>query len=293
MKLIIQNNQMQLVEGVSAQFPYVLNLADSRDLYVPWHWHEELEFSYVKEGSLRVCIPGHSYTFHPGEGFYINANVMHMMEPADPKTPVVWDSHMFHASFLGSNYRNIFEIKYLDPVLKNKNVTLVAYRGETENQQNMLELMRVAASQQQEDAREFLLRNTFSSLWLLLMQEIAEQGRQTNIVKTIDQERIQTMLLYIHQHYARKLSLEQIASSAALSTRECLRCFKTMIGKSPFEYLMDYRIQVAEDHLNNISMPITEIAAKTGFCSTAYFSKCYKSVRGITPSQYRRNVKHR
>jgi len=286
-ELIIRSDHMQEVEGVSAQYPYTLNRADSALTRVPWHWHEELEFSYVTAGALRVSVSGHSYVFRQGEGFYINTNVLHTMESADPQTPVTWDSHMFHAAFLGCTYRSVFETKYLDPVLKNRKVELVEFRGESENQRRLLSLLQQVSREQESPHREFLTRNGFSAIWLCLMQEIMELERNARFLKPVSQERIQIMLSFIHQHYNEKLTLEQIAAAAMISKRECLRCFQTCIQKTPFAYLIDYRIQIAERLLSSSSLTVTQIALETGFNNSAYFTKIFKELRGVTPSQYR------
>ena len=96
------------------------------------------------------------------------------------------------------------------------------------------------------------------------------------------------MMDYIHQHYGEKLTLEQIAAAAAVSKRECLRCFRDCIGKAPFAYLLEYRVQVAERLLRTTDLPVTEIALQTGFNGSAYFSKVFRELRQISPSQYRK-----
>jgi len=113
--------------------------------------------------------------------------------------------------------------------------------------------------------------------------------KHARLPKPISQERIQTMLEYIHQHYYEKLTLEQIAASAIISGRECLRCFQSCIHKTPFEYLLDYRVQVAERLLRTTDLPITEIALQTGFSDSAYFSRQFKELRKMSPSQYRKS----
>ena len=119
------------------------------------------------------------------------------------------------------------------------------------------------------------------------MREITELEQSSRFLKPVSQERIQIMLSYIHQHYNEKLTLEQIAEAAMVSKRECLRCFQTCIQKPPFAYLIDYRIQMAERLLTSSSLTVTQIALETGFNNSAYFTKIFKELRGITPSQYR------
>ncbi len=288
MKLIIGSNRMQEVEGVTAEYPYVLNHADSRHIRVPWHWHEEVEFSLIRRGRLRVTLSGQQYTMEPGEGFFLNANVLHAMEPADPAEPVVWDSHMLHPMLLAGYSKSVFDTKYVAPVLRNKRFELIRIGGETQRQRALLELLRRAAEVQEQDFREFQTRNLFSEIWLLLLQEMRELEQQTGVLRPVNQERIRMMLEFIHAHYREKLTLEQIAASAIVSKRECLRCFQNCIGKTPFAYLLDYRMQMAEILLRTTEKPVTEIALDTGFSGSAYFTKMFRELRQMTPSQYRK-----
>lgn len=288
MELVIDGNRMEKVGGLSDAFPYVLNHADSAQMRVPWHWHEEVEFSYVRQGRLRVSIAGRTCEFGENEGFFINSNILHAMEPAEPEMAVLWDSHLFHPVLLGGHYRSVFETKYLVPVLRSQKFELVALRGDTDHQRRILEhLLRVAEVQTEED-REFLIRNLFSEIWIDLRKELAELENRANLPKPVSQERILAMLEFIHQHYPEKITLEQIAAAAVVSKRECLRCFQSCIQKTPFAYLLDYRIQMAEKLLRTSDLNMTEIAVQTGFSNSAYFAKTFRELRGLSPSQYRK-----
>lgn len=290
MELVIGSNQLQEVEGISAQYPYVLNQVSSAQTRVPWHWHEEVEFSLVRQGALKVSIAGNSQIIRQGEGFFINANILHTMEPADPQEDVYWDSHMLHPMLLGSHYRSIFDSKYMAPILRNRNCELVVFQGGDAAETAVLELLAQAADAQHREYSEFRTRNLFSEIWLLLMQTVAKLESGARLPRPVSQERIQTMLTFIHQHYAEKLTLDQIAGAAIVSRRECLRCFQSCIQKTPFEYLLEYRIRMAEKLLRTTSLPITQIALQTGFGTGAYFTKIFRQLRGMTPGQYRRNL---
>ena len=220
MELIIGSNRMQEVEGVTAEYPYVRNRADSSQMRVPWHWHEEVEFSLVRRGRLQVTISGRQYDFGPGEGFFLNANALHAMDAADPSEPAVWDSHMLHPALLGGASKTVFDSKYLAPVLRNRRFDLVPFRGETARQKEILSLLDQADAAQAQPFPEFRTRNLFSEIWLLLMQELEELERHAGVQRPVEQERIRQMMDFIHRHYGEKLTLEQIAAAAAVSTRE-------------------------------------------------------------------------
>lgn len=290
MELVIGSNQLQQVEGISAQYPYVLNQVSSTQTRVPWHWHDEVEFSLVRQGALKVSIAGNSRIIRKGQGFYINANILHTMEPVCPDEEVLWDSHMLHPMLLGSHYRSIFDTKYMATILKNRNCELVVFQGGEETEQAVLTLLEQAAEAQTQEYSEFRTRNIFSDIWLLMMKIVARLEGDAKLPRPVSQERIQTMLAFIHQHYAEKLTLDQIAAAAIISRRECLRCFQSCIQKTPFAYLMDYRIRMAEQLLRTTSEPITQIALQTGFGTSAYFTKTFRQLRGLTPGQYRKSA---
>ena len=96
------------------------------------------------------------------------------------------------------------------------------------------------------------------------------------------------MLAFIHKNYADPISVPEIAGTAGISERECLRCFQKTIQLSPIQYLMKYRImQGAGMLLGNPAESISEIATLCGFDSPSNFSKIFKRFYNCTPREYR------
>lgn len=283
MKLRIRSNQMEEVEGLYNEYPYVFHHVDLSKTAIPWHWHEELEFCYVQAGSVKVATAGQSQTFQKGEGFYINSNVLTSMTDG---VDCIIDSHLFHPVFLGGHFKSVFETKYLNPVIQNKNLDMLPIRGETGIQKRLLQKIHQLSQLQSQQDVELQTRNLLSEIWLLLLEELKNTQLKSSTVK--NQDRILTMLTYIQENYARKLTLEEIAQACAVSTRECLRCFQTSIRQSPMEYLIEYRIQAAARLLETTNLSVTEIAMRTGWGSNSYFTKMFSRIRGKTPNTYRK-----
>lgn len=61
MKLDVTASQLERIEGLTAEFPYVLHRLNPSEVSTPWHWHEELEFVYVVQGSLTVHTTTRDY----------------------------------------------------------------------------------------------------------------------------------------------------------------------------------------------------------------------------------------
>lgn len=275
---------MEQIEGLRPEYPYILHRINLDEITIPWHWHQELEFIYVTEGKVKLKTSSRSYIFGEKEAFFMNTNTLCALENIDHCR---LESHLFDPTFLGGHFKSIFETKYLNPVLQSKKIDVVVIRGETENQKRILKKIQQLGILQNKVDVEFQTRNLLSEIWLLLLEEIKNMDEQDVMTNTQNQERLMTMLSFIHENYAKKLSLAEIAQSASVSKRECLRCFQNGIHESPFDYLIVYRIECAKKMLKSTDVPITEIALEAGFSNSAYFSKIFRRECGETPRKYR------
>lgn len=288
MKLRILHNQMEDVEGLDNEYPYTCHYVDLRHTQIPWHWHEALEINLVKEGSICVSTTEKTCRFEKNEAFFINSNVLASMTVDEHCN---MESHLFHGVFLSGHFKSIFETKYLTPVTQNGNISLVCIRGESPPQKQILSKLRQLGNLQTQKDQEFQTRNLLSEIWLNLLEELNRADTQTRSTK--NQDRLLSMLAYIHDNYAQKITLEQIADAASVSTRECLRCFQSSIQQSPLEYLITYRIRAAQKLLTETQFSVTEVALQTGFNSSAYFAKVFRSCCGTTPLTYRKDKQRR
>lgn len=283
MKLRIRQNQMEELADLHNEYPYAFHHVDLQSTMVPWHWHEELELDYVVSGAVKVSTAGQTQTFQKGEAFFINTNVLTTMVNSQD---CLLDSHLFHPVLLSGHFKSVFETKYLNPVLQNKNLDLLPLRGQTQPQKQILSRLRQLAKLQQAEDMEFQTRSLLSEIWLLLLEELKNTHLQS--IPTQNHDRLLTMLAFIQENYAQKLTLEDIADAAAISTRECQRCFRSAIDRSPVEYLLEYRLQMALKLLENTELPITEIALRTGFGGSSYFSKTFRRAYSKTPLEHRK-----
>lgn len=93
--------------------------------------------------------------------------------------------------------------------------------------------------------------------------------------------------IYFHTHYADELSLKDIADAGTMSIAQCNRCFNKMLNVTPYEYLIQYRLQKATNLLKDATLNVTEISEIVGFNNVTYFTQAFKKVYGISPKKYR------
>ncbi len=103
-------------------------------------------------------------------------------------------------------------------------------------------------------------------------------------------KRIKPVLEYISKNYAKKLTIRDLAQIARLSVSRFHSVFKKTIHMSPIEYLRNYRLNKAKTlFLQNPEMTVSQIGNMVGYPDQFHFSKLFKSLFGISPTDYRKS----
>lgn len=102
------------------------------------------------------------------------------------------------------------------------------------------------------------------------------------------EEAITHSINYIKEHFTEKISLEQLAEEVHLSKYYYMKLFKEHTGMSPYEYLINSRINAAKKLLRRTSDPISKVAYSVGFLDECNFIRKFKMLTGITPLGFRR-----
>jgi AraC family transcriptional regulator len=93
---------------------------------------------------------------------------------------------------------------------------------------------------------------------------------------------------YMDACLAEPLSLGDVAGVALLSPHHFLRLFKELYGTTPYQYLLQRRVERARRLLLETDRSVTEISAAVGFCSLGHFSSTFRQRYGSSPAQVRR-----
>ena len=105
-----------------------------------------------------------------------------------------------------------------------------------------------------------------------------------------DRTRIARVLAHIHGHYAERLSLPALAALAARSESGLHRLFKRHTGRTLTAYVGALRIGEACALLSGTGRPIAHIASDVGYDSLANFNRQFRSLKGMTPRDYRNRL---
>ncbi|HYE05589.1 MAG TPA: AraC family transcriptional regulator [Planctomycetota bacterium] len=92
---------------------------------------------------------------------------------------------------------------------------------------------------------------------------------------------------WIEEHYARPLTLADIAARAQLSPGHFSERFKQRFGIGPWEFLAELRIARARHLLRTTDATVTQIALAVGFSDSSYFARVFRDAVGATPRGFR------
>lgn len=95
----------------------------------------------------------------------------------------------------------------------------------------------------------------------------------------------------LRNNIAQSVRISAVAGSLNISTVTLCRLFQERFRKSPKEYLQEIRMERARKLLSSTDEPIKQIAQETGFRSASFFTKSFRELTGLSPSDWRKRQK--
>ncbi len=144
----------------------------------------------------------------------------------------------------------------------------------------------LAAGEQPQEAEQAAIHLTERVVALL-----SGQAAPRLVLKARDQRRIGNALQHIAAQAGEPLGLDDLAAVAGMSKYHFLRCFRSVTGLAPYEYLLNLRLRRAALQLCQSSAPVAAIAYDCGFGDLSSFNARFKAQFGLSPRRFR--ARHR
>lgn len=281
----------EILPGFSDDFPYIASRAELDKYpgrFVPWHWHRAVELFYMESGSVEYNTPRGKIQFPAGSGGMVNANVLHMTRAASRTERNSQILHIFDTSLLAGEQGSRIERQYITPIITAPQIEVIPVFPGNVLQDHILELILEAFQLSADEfGYEMRMRDALSEIWLLLFELFRPMLEQEGEIGR-NNDKIKLMMIYIHEHYPEKISIQELASAAYLSERECFRVFHDYLHTTPVEYIRSYRLQRACQMLTKGRESVTDVSHACGLGSSSYFGKVFREYAGCTPLEYRR-----
>ena len=255
--------------------------------HVTWakvpHFHEDIEMMTIKHGRLAYSVNGHVITLEEGDTIFVNSNQIHYTIPLEEEA-ATYVIFIAHPNILNSSVA--VELRALQPILNNPNLSYLRFRNINENTEEIRDIMLSLP-----DVRldPFEVTRKFFDIWRIILNQSKTYGMIDESSQTdMHTKSFKAMMYYIQTHYRDSISLDEIAKSGNISKSLCNKVFHRYIGDSPVNYVLNYRVRKVAELLRTTTVPLSEIAAQTGFNGTSYMSEMFKKYFDMSPRDYRK-----
>lgn len=99
-------------------------------------------------------------------------------------------------------------------------------------------------------------------------------------------QRVKDCINYIQMNYTYKIDMTDLCEISQISQSETIKLFKRYVGMTPFQYVLNYRLEKGAKQLKLSHNNVTEVAMDCGFSTTSYFIKMFKDKYKVTPKQF-------
>lgn len=279
----------------TAMFPFhIYSHLDSIGNYsVPFHWHNEIEIIYIEKGELKIDIDMVTIIAKPGDYFFINSEQLHLINSVDNKASL-HHAIVFSPQILSSSYFDYCEINYIIHILNNiiSFPTSLPKNSKVKKKilKDILDMINIYKTSN--NGWQLNIKSSLYKIISLLISEdmLLNKKNIKSIKKDYKIDLIKKILNYIHENYNDKIYIEDLALEANMNVQYFCRFFKSVIGKTPVEYINSYRIEKATELLQTETLSISNIALSVGIDNFSYFVKQFKKYKNCTPSQYRKSL---
>jgi AraC-like DNA-binding protein len=256
----------------------------------PWHYHPEFEIIFVEKSYGVRLMGNHIGNFSDGDLMFISPNLPHVWRN-DPdfykNREDRWvDVYViqFREDALTKGFFNLPEFAHIRKLFSVGQQGMLI-RGKDRRKISGL-VKRVYYSSGVERLSVFLI--TLDAIANNQEYELLSSPGYANSVNNADAERINKVMNYLMEHYARELDLDKIAELVNLNKSSFCRYFKARTKKTCSHILNEIRVAHAGKLLVNSDKTISCICYETGYNNISHFNRQFKKITGLTPGEYKK-----
>ena len=273
----------QLVTGVGSSISIIQ--LEMTHFDGPYHFHPELELTWIRESSGRRYVGDNVSDYGPGDLVLVGANVPHCWlsgkEAATSKARAI--VVQFLPSFAGEPFLDLPEVNKIQHLIKKASSGLII-KGNTKAK-IISQIEKCAAA------------DGFSRLLHFLeILDLIANSKETEPIAPYsagmtaspsETKRFQRVYSHLIGNYQKDISLQEVANIANLTPTAFCRYLKKATRKTLVEIVTEFRINHACQLLRNSKKSVNEICFECGFGNISYFNKTFKTTTKFTPLQYR------
>ena len=252
----------------------------------PWHFHTEMELTYITQSSGIRYVGSSIENFQPGDMVLIG-----------PSLPHAWKNNPNYsngASSICVQWKHELITDHIFAIVEFQEVKQLLQKAgygihfKPSSKINLIgnRLMGLPAYQRPYRVIEFL-----SILYELANVTDIEllSGPGTKLINISEQDtRVQDILNYLDTNYNKRITIQDMADLTFMTKSSFCKYFKNLFTKTFTQYLNEFRIKYVCQELTDSDKSVTSIALDCGYENMSYFHRQFKGIKRTTPSEYRK-----
>jgi len=258
--------------------------------FITHHWHDELEILYIEKGEYLIHVNGIAHSANEGDVFFINSQEIHQITALTHQA--THHAIIFDPKIIRFEWHDPSNQKYINPIIRGKIKYPLHVNDLPDATAKIIREFQDVLSAYHHSRASWQIVVKASLLKMIAVLIDAEAMINVNTTEEKDDEKAmttKTIMTYIQRNYMNKITLDELASLVNLSVNYFCKFFKSMFEKTAVEYINEYRIEKACLLLTQTDDKIIDIAFSVGFENFSYFIRKFKTLKGMTPSEYRSN----
>jgi AraC-like DNA-binding protein len=304
----MQNDHLSTLKEIrphgTAAFPCAVyqTRAVQKGIMVKHHWHSEVEILYFYGGTFQLEINMEQFPITSECLVFINPGELHSIT-SEKSGNFGEDAVVFDLDILSFDSLDDVQMKLIRPITSGRllfpRYVLPDHPAFLPLREAFMEIMHSFGHQPREvtswedgTVTDNLISQLYIKSYLLkILAVLSDNQLFTATEKNRDKrvEGIKTTLSYIHENYKEKIYVRDLAALVNMNEQYFCRFFKKAIGRSPMDYVNEYRIRQAVHLLEETDMTVTDICLECGFNNIGNFLKEFRKYRSTTPLQYRKS----
>lgn len=258
------------------QLRYASSSSFDKDWNSILHSHECAELFYVTDGTGWFCTDDVTIPIEKNQMVIVNPKVQHTERSSEKQK--------MHYIVLGIDHLQ-FHFEKDKKLLPFQRFTLTTHKEEFLSLfSSILKELKTKKSDYDKICEHYL------SILLLLIKRITGNDFTLSVPNQIPYE-CEKARIYIEEHFREHITLELLADITHWDKFYFSHQFSKAYGIAPINFLLEQRIQHSKQLLHTTDYSITQIAEYSGFSSQNYFSQIFRRSTGISPREYRNNIK--
>lgn len=273
---------------------------------VKHHWHDEVEILYFSGGSFLLEINMEQFTVNSECLYFINPGELHSITIQTAGN--YEDAVVFSPDILSFDSYDTAQIQLIAPIQKGRMLFprsispghpafLSIQKAFTDILHSFWQVFSEDSSAKMTADATVITDDLTSQLYikaslLTILAVLSEYHLFTPTERTSDKrvEDIKAVLTYIKENYKEKIYISDLAGQVNLNEQYFCRFFKKAIGRTPMEYINEYRIKQTRRLLEETDMSVMEVCLECGYNNLGNFLREFRKQTGTTPLQYRKRL---